>query len=253
MIKLNKKILIVFFLLAVFFLAVGVWYSPIIFKGYSFQPISQDMLLAKNYHESGIFAVQNNQSVVISSGLNKNESYQLPISKYFGSVIFAKIFDVVGVPSYNLLVLLSIILYAIVLVVFTILTMQLFGFKIAGIFSLVYIFSPLGWGLSYDLSGYSFCLLFLGISLIFYFLGAKEREKNNFITNGLFFIFSGIFLALSVFSKEVTLIFALAFFIFMVIKKLKKQLMYVFIPFAVLLIIFWLQSLLSGENRYISL
>ncbi|MDP2947730.1 MAG: hypothetical protein Q8N88_06470, partial [Nanoarchaeota archaeon] len=167
----NKKLITLFFLVAIFVLAIGVWYSPIIFKGYSTQPISQDMLLAKNYHESGILAVQNNQSVVISSDLNKNESYQLPISKYFGSVIFAKIFDAIGVPSYNLLVLLSMILYAIVMVVFTILTMQLFGLKIAGIFSLVYIFSPLGWGLSYDLSGYSFCLLFLGISLIFYFWG----------------------------------------------------------------------------------
>ena len=123
------------------------------------------MLLAKNYQETGIFAVQTNKSVVVSSDLNKNESYQLPISKYLGSVIFAKTFDVIGVPGYNFLVLLSIILYAIVMVVFTILTMQLFGLKIAGIFSLVYIFSPIGWGLSYDLSGYSFCLLFLGISL----------------------------------------------------------------------------------------
>jgi len=253
MTKLNKKILTIFFFLAVFFIAIGAWYSPIIFKGYSSQLISQDMLLAKNYHETGILAVQNNQSVVILSGLTKDNAYQLPISKYLGSAIFAKIFDVIGVPGYNLLVLLSMVLYAIVMVVFTILTMQLFGLKIAGIFSLVYIFSPLGWGLSYDLSGYSFCLLFLGTSLIFYFWGIKEREKFNPRINSLFFILSGIFLALSAFSKEVSLVFALAIFIFLLVKKFKKQLLFVFIPFAVLMIIFWLPPLLNGENRYLSL
>jgi len=253
MTKLNKKILTLFFILAIFLLAVGVWYSPIIFKGYSFQPISQDMLLAKNYQESGVFATQNNQSVVVSSDLTKDNSYQLPISKYLGSVIFAKIFSVIGVPGYNLLVLLSIVLYAIVLVIFTILTKQLFGLKIAAIFSLIYIFSPLGWGLSYDLSGYGFCLLFLGIFLILYFSGIKDKDNKNSIINILFLIFSGIFLGLSALSKEITLVFALAFFIFLVIKKLKKQFSYVFIPFAVLLIIFWLPSFLGGGNRYLSL
>jgi len=252
-IKLNKKILTLFFLLAIFLLAVGVWYSPIIFKGYPPQPISQDMLLAKNYHDTGVLATHNSQSVVVSSDLTRDNSYQLPISKYLGSVIFAKIFDVVGVPGYDLLVLLSIVLYAIVLVIFTILTKQLFGLKIAGIFSLIYIFSPLGWGLSYDLSGYSFCLLFLGISLILYFSGIKDKDRKNSITNILFLVFSGIFLGLSAFSKEITLVFALAFFMFLVVKKLKKQLLCVFIPFVVLLMIFWLPSFLDGGNRYLSL
>jgi hypothetical protein len=249
----NKKLIIPVFFGVVFVLAIVVWYSPIIFKGHSFQPISQDMLLAKNYHESGVFATQNNQSVVVSSDLTRDNGYQLPISKYLGSAIFAKIFNVIGIPDYNLLVLLSIILYAIVLVVFTILTKKIFGLKIAAIFSLIYIFSPIGWGLSYDSSGYGFCLLFLGVSLIFYFSGTKGRDRKNSIINILFLVFSGIFLGLSALSKEITLVFALAFFIFLVIKKLKKQLLYVFIPFAVLLIIFWLPSFLNGGNRYLSL
>ncbi|MDP3052240.1 MAG: hypothetical protein Q8N42_01900 [bacterium] len=39
----------------------------------------------------------------------------------------------------------------------------------------------------------------------------------------------------------------------MLVKKLKKQLLCVFIPCVVLLVIFWLPSFLSGENRYLSL
>lgn len=64
---------------------------------------------------------------------------------------------------------------------------------------------------------------------------------------------SGVFLALAALSKEVALVFALVFFIFLAVKKFKRQLIYVFIPFIILLMILWLPSVLSGQNRYLSL
>lgn len=251
--RLNKKILIVFFLLAIFFLAVGVWYSPIIFKGYPTQSISQDILLARNYHKTGILASQNNQNVIISSSLINKEGHPLVMFQNLRSFFYAKIFDIVGVPSFNNLILISIILYALVLVIFVILTLYLFNLKIAIVFSLIYIFSPLGWGLAYNLGLYEFCLIFWALFFIFYFLGVKKTEKSQNKLNNLFFIFSGIFLAFSAMSKEVTLVFAAAFFIFLLIKKFKQQLIYVFIPLVILLMIFWLPSIFSGKNIYTSL
>ena len=252
-IKTKKGLLITIFLSAIFILAVAVWYSPIIFKGYSTQGISQDMLLARNYHQTGVLATHNNQSILISSSLIKEEGHPLIMSQYLRSFFYAKIFNIIGVPDYNNLVLTSIVLYALVLVLFTILVLYLFNFKVAIVFSLIYIFSPLGWGLASCLGLYEFCLIFWALFFIFYFLGAQKIRQPQSKFSNLFFIISGIFLCLSALSREATLVFALAFFTFLVIKKLKQQLIYIFIPFVILLTIFWLPSFLSGENRYISL
>jgi len=252
-IRTKNGLLIVIFLLAVLFLAIFVWYSPIIFKNYSSQSISNEILLAKNYHKTGVLAVHNDQTAFVSSGLIKEKGQVLPISGHLESFFYAKIFDIIGIPDYNNLVLLSIILYALVLVLFTILVLYLFNFKIAVVFSLIYIFSPIGWGLSRLMGVYEFCLFFLALFFIFYFSGAKKLEQSKNKTYIPLFIFSGIFLALSAFSKEITFVFALALFIFLLVKKFKKQLIYVFIPFIIILIIFWLPSIFSGKNDYISL
>lgn len=239
--------------MVIFLLAIIVWYSPIVFKGYPIQTVSEDMLLARNYHETGIFASQNNQDVTISSSLIKQEGRPLVMSQHLRSFFYAKIFDVFGILDYNSLILISIILYALVLVLFTILTLYLFDFKIAVVFALIYIFSPIGWGLATSYLGlYEFCLIFLALFFIFYFVGVKKTRQSQKKFNNLFFVLSGIFLAFSSLSKEVVLVFALAFFIFLLIKKLRYQLVYIFIPFVVLLMIFWLPSVLSGKNPYLS-
>lgn len=253
MTKINKKILIIIFLGGIFLLAVGVWYSPIIFKGYPSHGISKEILLARNYYQSGVLADQNDLSITLAPGLVEKEGHPLVLSQYLGSFFYAQIFKITGIPDYYNLVLISLILCALVLVLFTILTLHLFNIKIAAVFSLVYIFSPIGWGLSESLGGYEFCLLFWALFFIFYFLGIRKTGRPQNKLNNLFFVGSGIFLALSSLSAEVTLVFALAFFIFLVVKKFKLQLLCIFIPFVLLLIIFWLPSVISGENRYLTL
>jgi len=241
------------FLVVIFFLAIVTWYSPIIFKGYPAQPISRDILLARNYHETRILATQDNQNIVISSNLIEEQGHPLVMSQYLRSFFYAKIFDIIGIPDYNNLILLSIILYALVLILFTILILYLFNFKIAIVFSLIYIFSPIGWGLVYYLGGYEFCLIFWALFFIFYFLGFKKTKQSQNKFYNIFFVISGVFLILSALSREVTFVFALAFFVFLVVKKLKWQIIYIFVPFIILLAIFWLPSILNGENRYLSL
>ena len=253
MTKINKKILIAFFLLAVFFLAVGVWYSPIVFKGYSSQGISKEMVLAKNYSQTGVLADQNDLNVTLAPGLVEEEGYPLVLSQYLGSFFYAQIFKITDIPDYNNLVLMSTILYALVLVLFTILILYLFNIKTAAVFSLIYIFSPVGWGLSGFLGSYEFCLFFWALFFIFYFLGVKKTKQSQSKFNSLFFVISGVFLTLSALSAEVTLVFALAFFIFLVVKKFKLQLLCIFIPFVILLMLFWLPSIISGENKYLTL
>lgn len=249
----NKSILKTTFLIAIFVLAISVWYSPILFKGYSNTAISRDVLLAKNYHQAGTFATQNNQSITVSSSLIEKEGRSLLMSQYLRSFFLAKIFDITGIPDYNNLVLISIILYAFVLVLFTILILYLFDFKIAIIFSLIYIFSPFGWNATaYSLGMYEFCLFFLALFFICYFIGIKKAENSKHWLSNLLFVFSGVFLVFSSLSKEISLVFASAFFIFLLVKKRKKQLIYIFIPFVILLMIFWAPSIIRGENKYLS-
>jgi len=253
MTKLNKKILTVTFILAVFFLAIGVWYSPIIFKGYSASVISREIVMARNYYQSGVLASQNNLNVTLASSLIKSEGHSLVLSEYFGSFFYSKIFKITGIPDYNTLILISLILYALVLVLFTIITLHLFNLKVAIVFSLIYIFLPLGWGLTDSSGSYEFCLIFLALFFLFYFMGVKGDEKSKNTIAAFLFIFSGLFLALSSLSKEIALVFAFALFVFLAFKKLKLQLIYIFIPFVILLMVFWLPSVLSGENRYLRL
>ena len=243
----------ILFLVIVFFLAVGVWYSPIVFKGYSTQPVSEDILLARNYHQTGVLAIQNDQNVTISSNLIKTEGHSLVKSQYLRSFFYAKIFDIFGVPTYNNLILISIILYAFVLVIFTILILYLFNFKTAVVFSLIYILIPFNWAGNQYLGAYEFCLLFLALFFVFYFVAVKMGYQGERKYEIPLYAISGVFLALSGLSKEATFVFALALFVFLIIKKLKKQFIYIFAPFFVLLLIFWMPSIFNGQNRYLPL
>jgi hypothetical protein len=245
----NKKFLTALFIIGAFFLAIIVWYSPIIFKGYTVHEMSAEIILARNYYQTGVFANQNDLNVILSPSLIKENGHPLVMNEYLGSFFYSQIFKLFGTLSYNNVVLLSVILYAIVFLIFALLILRLFGSKIAMIFSLIYIFLPFSWGITYYLGIYEFCLLFLALFFVFYFWAEKKEGAWSIVL----FIISGTFLAVSALSKEVTLVFALALFIYLFFKKRKKELLAIFIPFICLLIIFWLPSIIGGENRYISL
>jgi hypothetical protein len=246
----NEKILRVLFFLAVSVLAVAVWYSPIIFKGYATHEISREIILARNYYETGVFADQNNLNITLASSLIKADGHPLVLTEYLGAFFYSKIFKLIGgVPAYNDLILTSIVLYALILFIFSILVLRLFGFKIAMIFSLIYMFLPFIWGTTYCLEMYEFCFIFWSLFFVFYFWADKRQDKWSIPL----FVISGIFLVLSGLSKEVTLVFALALFIYLFFKKKRKELFSIFIPFTVLLVVFWLPAIINGTNRYVSL
>lgn len=248
--KFNLKQWKFLFFIGFFALAIVVWCSPIIFKGYSTYEIPKEIILARNYAQTGIFADQNNVNVTLAPSLIKENGHPLVLTEYLGSFFYSKIFKFIGtVPSYDNLIFLSIFLYALVFLVFVFLVFYLFDFRVATIFSLIYIFLPFIWGTTYYIGAYEFCLLFWALFFLFYFWGIKKENKWSI----LLFIISGIFLALSGLSKEVTFVFALAFFVYLFIKKRKKELLAIFIPFVVLLVICWLPTVINGTNRYVSL
>lgn len=265
------------FLIIILFLACGVWYSPIIFKGYPSQTISSRTTLVRNYYKTGVLADENDLKVTLASSLIEEQGHPLSISEYFEEFLHAQVFKIFGAPSYNGVILLSVVLLALSLVLFTISVLYLFNLKTAVVFSLIYIFIPFSWAVSTQRIGsYEFGFLFLSLFLIFYFWGIGRNRQllrsDSFDTaqdrsgqalrrgsgqarkfSVFLFIVSGIFFALAGFAKPAFFVLASAFFIFLALNKFKKQLIYIFVPFVILLAVVWMPSIIRGENAYFSL
>ena len=221
------------FLLIVFILAVVVWYSPVLFKGYSAYIISTNTVLSQNLYQTGFYSIENDLNVFLSPNLIESQGHISAYGNKLTSLIYAQIFKITGLPQVSDFILLSIFIHALTLLIFTGVVFYLFDFKKALVFSLIYIVLPFNWTLPYKLASYEFTLLFLALFFLFYFYGIKQKKYNYF-----YLIISGIFLGLACLAKEATLLIAPFLFIFLLLKKQKRYLIYIFIPFSILLAIF---------------
>ena len=242
---LTNRIIIGLFFLIIFILASIIWYSPILFKGYNPYGLSDGSLLARNLHESGLYSIDNNLNITLSSNLIKDNGIPSIKGNKLTPLLYSKIFSVTGLSEANDLILLSIFINALALIIFTLLVFYLFNFKTALIFSLIYIFLPFNWQLPYYISGYEFALLFLSLFFLLFFYGLKN--KYNYI----YLSISGFFLVLACLSKEVFFLIAPFLLLFLWFKKQKKPLFYIFIPFVIILSIFWLPNITN--NVYLKL
>ena len=240
---------IIIFVSVVFLLAVAVWYSPVLFKGYNPQGAESTMLiLGRNLAQTGIYGAENDLNVLLSSNLVKAESHTSASYNRLTAVLYGEIFKRTGELNEIDLLRLSIALHGLSLIILTLLVLYLFGFKIAAIFSLIYIFLPFNWLVSHGPGGYEFCLLFFALFFLFY-LGGKE-QKHSYIYLGL----SGIFLALTCLSREDILVFVPFLFIYLWVIKQKRHLLYIFIPFLILFGCLWLPSaLMKGGGGNVAL
>jgi len=249
LIKQNNKIkhffFIGIFLLTVFILAIVVWYSPVLFKGYNPYGPSVGSLLVNNLYEFDSYSIENNLNVTLSSNLIENDGILSIRGNKLTPLLYSKIFSVTGLPKVGNLIFLSIFIHALALAIFTGLILYLFDFKLASIFSLVYIFLPFNWQLPYSFCSYEFALLFLSIFFLLFFYGLKHKYSYVYLS------VSGIFLVLACLSKEALFLIAPFLLFFLWFKNQKKPLLYIFIPFIILFTIFWLPNI--SNNSYISL
>jgi len=241
----NKFLFNGIFLLAIFVLAIIVWYSPALFKGYSTHSLNINALMARNIHLTGLHSAENNLNIILPIDLIKDNGVISIRGNKLTPLLYSKIFDVIGLPEVNSLIFLSIFICALTLIIFTGLILYLFDFKIALTFSLIYIFLPFNWRLPYSLGVYEIALLFLSLSFLLFFYGLKH--KYNYI----YLPISGIFLVLAGLSKEALFLIVPFLLLFLWFKKQKKSILYVFIPFIIILAIFWLPDI--SNNSYIKL
>jgi len=243
--ELKYSLFISLFLLAVFVLAVAVWCSPALFKGYPAYTMSINALMGRNIHLTGLYSAENDLNVFLASNLIEEQGRISIHGNKLTSLLYGKIFKTTGLPDENNFVLLSVFIYALTLLIFTGTVLYLFKFKTAAIFALIYIFLPFNWKWPYHLGIYEFALLFLSLFFLFYLYGI--RQKNSHI----YLVIAGTFLALSCLSREALLLIVPFLLVFLLIKKQKRYLLCIFIPFTILFAIFWLPNL--DQNAYMQL
>ena len=251
-----KKILFILFLIIIFFLAIGIWYSPILFKGYPVHTTGSDALVrARNYSLTGKYAAENKLNVILAPELIKKQSQPSFYSNKLGTLLYSYPLKWFNINNNNSAVLLNCLLLALALIFFSLTVYYLFNFKTALFFSLIYVLLPSNWDVTQLMIGYSVALVFLSLFFLFFSLGTQKftRDKNiiksiKFWPHGLCLILAGIFLILACASREALILILPILFIFLIFQRLKKYLLYIFIPLIIIACLVYLPGLISGEN-----
>ena len=249
----SEKIKNLFFLAAIlvasFLLAITVWYSPIFFKGFSTQAVDSEGMItaARNYSQFGVLGLENNLNVVVAPSLVKSEANLTSVGNKLTIFCYAAVFKVLGQMPWEKVILIAMVLYALALIFFAATFFYLFGPEESIIFSLIYIFFPVNWQLSHFVGSYEFSLLFFSIFLFLFFYFSSRRTRWPFL------ILSGIFLGLSGLAREAMFLVFPTVFLWLWRNNKKKELIFIFIPVFLILILFWLPGFSSGNNNYLQL
>jgi len=242
--NIKKPILIFLFLLVIFISSVVVWYSPILFKGFVPYKICPSINTARNISAAGSFLLESNLNVVLASSLVAEQGEISSLGSKFTAFSYSGIQNVFGSFSPQELIFTNLILRAVALLLFTILVSNLFNRKIGLLFALVYIFLPFNWRASYSIGSYEFALIFIALFFLFYF----QAEKKNIQKYARFFwILASVFLAGAVLSKECFILIPAFLVLFLLWKKRKEALIFIIIPFILLMSVFWLPSFIRGS------
>ncbi|MBU1102524.1 hypothetical protein KJ853_02600, partial [Patescibacteria group bacterium] len=241
-----KKFLVLFFLSC---LAAGFWISPLLFKGYSPDSVGGGSLLARNLAISGKYSLENSQNIILSSTQVGEQGLPSSIGNRLTPQIYSYIIEIFGPLSVNKIVLVSVFLNALALLIFSLATLKLFGFKLAVLFSFVYMLLPSCWRSPYTISGYEFAILFFAVFLLFFVLAWQSKARLKII----YLIVSGLFLAFSALSKEAFWLMLPVIFIFFAAKRNWRSLLWFFASAILIIGVFYLPQFLSGKNSYLTL
>lgn len=236
-----KKINKILVILSIFILAILVWNSPCLFKGYGFSDFTPDQALARNLLLTGKFSIENKKNIMLTSAQISEEGEISSRGNKLNPIFGAYIYKFTGLPSQSMAIFISSIIHALALLFFALTVEKIFGKKEAVIFSLIYIFLPVIWLTVQTPLYYEFSLLFLSCALFIYFsAGAKYRYIN--------YAFAGIFLGLAFLSRDAIALFAPAFLIWLWLNN-KKAVLPVFSALtAVILIFSFTFSYFTGKN-----
>ena len=243
------KIKFFLWLIFVFALAILIWYSPVVFKGYSAQPVDFQgtAIMARNYVQHGVLGSEDDLNIVVAPSLVASKVNPTSLGNKLTIYGYAAIFKVLGQLTWGQMVLLAIAIQALSLVFFTITIFYLFGFRESIVFSLVYILLPVNWRMANTTTSYEFVLLFFSLFTVLFFCFKDRRIKWPFL------ILAGLFLGLSGLVKETMFLAFPVIFFWLWRNKKNRELFLIFVPVCLLLAAFWLPSFFNGTNEYLKL
>jgi hypothetical protein len=163
--------------------------------------------LAKNLFFTNTYSIENTKGMILSSNLVNAQGFISQVPHKFTSIIYSNLFKIFGFDL-NLLTLVPIILFSLSVLILFFAVLKKFNYKIALIFSLISIFTPILWYNSLFIGFYEFALFFFSLG-IFFFL--RKRNFVNIFFAGTFFILAALF-------REVFLISFLIFLAYLFLK-----------------------------------
>jgi len=278
-----QRLILLILLPAVFLIAAGFWYFPVFFKGSTAQPAeAENFILARNLVQTGVYGMEDNQNIVLASSLISQRAQPSTQGNKFTTWSYAALFKYIGLPDFNALIIIAIIIQALALVLFTAVVFYLLGWETAIVFSVVYILLPFNSQMVQTIGTYEFAMLYFSIFSVLFFIGGKSKGRYIFLP------LAGVFLSLACLSREVMFLFPPVFLCWLIFRskedatvvdsgifrflglfwlRLKtiiarpgaciaksdlRDFGLIFIPFFIMLSIFWLPAIvgLRGNNDY---
>ncbi len=243
----KKLALKIIFFFSVFIIGFSVWYSPVLFKGYAPAEMLDPVLLAKNLDKTGFYSMESERGVFLSSSLIKEEGHIATLGNKLTAYLYAGLFKLTGgALSYENLILFSIFLNSLTLLIFTFLVYHLFGFRLSGLFALIYVLMPFNWSSVYSVGAYEFSVFFVSLFFLFFLVG-KERKYSP-----VFLVASGVFLTLSALAREALFLLIPVLLVYLWFSRQRKIIISVFVPIVLILAVFYLPSFFK-DNAYSNL
>ncbi len=232
----KKNIILIITIL--FLLSLVVHYYPIHKKGYSFNPLGGNLILARNFAETGEFKIESEKNIVLSSERIKDEGIYCNWGNRLTPYIYGYIFKIFGF-SHNLPVYLTLILWSLSGIILFLIVLKLFNLKIAVIFGLLDVFIPVFTQGSLMAGFYEWAVLFFSLGLLLYLYREKIGLMNLFL--------AGTFFGLASVSRDAFLLsfIPIAVYQFWQSKSFKKTFVFV-LPFVLIWIIYLVPGYMAG-------
>jgi hypothetical protein len=237
----NKKIKILLIVFILFLVSMAVHYYPVYKKDYSFNIYANNLILARNFAETGEFKLESPENIVLSSDLVAEEGIEYNPGNELTYMIYGYVFRWFGFNS-DLPLFVSIVLWALSGIILFFLVKKIFNLKVAVIFGVVDIFLPVLLQGSLIGGFYEWAILFFSLGLWFFFGLKKSVSWWQLFIAGIFF---GVaILSRNAFAASVIPLILFEFYRHRSIKKLISLV----IPVVLIVGIFLGYNLLTGKN-----
>ena len=187
-----------------------IYYLPVMKKGYVPQLSSGDLILARNLALTGVYALENEKGIILSSENFNQNSLPADAGSRLTSYLYASLFKVLK-PNTELPIYVAIACFALANLILFFLVKRLLGLWQALFFSLLYLFIPAVWDGALFPGFYEFGVLFFSLGLCVYLY----RDKCAWWQLAL----AGVFFGLAAAARNAFAISFVAVFIFDFIDK----------------------------------